>query len=247
MQQSKTKKMKAHFLPFLFAVLMVACSKSNNGSSSNNNGGGGNNITGNSGTTANGNGAGLWPLAQNNVWNYRLKTYNTTTGALLDSSDFTLTVTGTMSANGATYYKVVNSSNGSAQWLTNLNGTTVGSIDSSNGVNYYTAFVSSTGDSTKVLSTWSVSLTNSNGGCLGSNHLYGNYADTTLIDLDGTVYSSSIKNDVVTYDCMGSKSTASAYFVKQGLGLVRLAGYVYDANGDLHLALAWVLESSTLH
>lgn len=229
-ETTKTKNMKAYFLPFVLAVSIVACSKSGGNSSNNNN--------------SNANGTGLWPLAISNVWDYRLKTYNTTTGALLDSSDFTLTVTDTMSTNGATYYKVINSLTGTGQWFTNLNGSTVGSIDSVNGVKYYNVFVSSTGDSTKAISNWMVSLS---GSCTGDAYLFGNYADTTLVNLDGTVYSSSIKNDIVVFDCSGNKATAAAYFVKQGVGLVRMAGYIYDASGGLHMSEAWILESSTLH
>ena len=85
----------------LMIALMTGCSKS--GGSKTNTGNNGNSGSGNN------NGVNLFPLTQGNVWNYRLKTYNPSTGALLDSSNFTLTVNGTTSANGTTYYNLVNS------------------------------------------------------------------------------------------------------------------------------------------
>jgi hypothetical protein len=224
--------MKALLLPSLLIVLLTGCSKSgSSGSSSGNNSTGSNNSTG------------LVPLKQGNVWNYRLKHYNTSTGALTDSSSFTLTVNGTSTANGDTYYKVVNSLDNSVWWLSNLSSSTIGSIDSVNGVTYYTAFASGTGDSLVSVSSWPVTV---GSGCTGTEKLYGYYADTTLTNLDGTVYSNSIKSVAVIYNCSGVKVEAQVYFVQQGTGLVRYSQYIYGSSGQLELQLAWVLESSSL-
>jgi hypothetical protein len=177
------------------------------------------------------------------VWNYRLKYYDTTTGSIIDSSNFSLTVVGQNTVNGATYFELQNSGTGNDYWLTNLNSTTIGSIDSVNSVQYYTLFASGTGDSVSSISSWPVSIS---GTCTGMDYLYAYYADTTLINLDGTVYSNSIKNVVVLTDCSGTPVLAQVYFVKQGLGLVRYVQYVISPNNTLLLQLAWVLESETL-
>jgi len=211
----------------IIAVTFFSCSKSSSG--------------GSGGTTP---GTVLFPLALNDQWNYRLKDYDTATGNVIDSTDFTLTVTGQSTANGVTYYSLQNSLTNGILWLANLSSTTVGSIDSVNGVSYYTLFASGTGDSLQSISSWPVNVT---GSCVGTEKLYAYYADTTLINLDGTVYTNSIKNDAVTYDCSNDKVEAQVLFVKQGVGLVRYSQYVYNSAGDHLLQLAWVLESETLH
>jgi hypothetical protein len=238
--------MKSYLFLFVIVAALGACSKSggstgsNSGSGNNSGNGSGNNNNGGTTTTA------LLPLAQNNVWNYKRKIYNTTTGDATDSSNFTLTVTGTATGNGTTYYSLRNSFDNSVLWMTNINSTTIGSIDSIGSLNYYTFFVSGTGDSTQEVSSWAVDVTENSNTCVGLNKLFGHYSDTTLINLDGIVYSSSIKNVVLTYDCSNNRILANVYFMKQGVGLVRYAQYVYDVNGVLHLQLAWVLESETL-
>jgi hypothetical protein len=227
--------MKKILFPLLMITLMTGCSKS--GGSKGNSGNTGNSGSGNNNSTE------LFPLSQGNVWNYRLKTYNPSTGALLDSSNFTLTVEGTTNVNGATYYNLVNSLDNSSLWLANLSTTTLGSIDSVNGVNYYTSFATGSGDSTESASSWPVTVSSS---CTGTAKLYGYYSDTTLINVDGTVYSSSIKNVVVIFNCSAEKVMAQVYFIKQGVGLVRYVQYQYGSNGELEMQLAWVLESSSL-
>jgi hypothetical protein len=227
--------MKKFLFPLVIVAALAGCSKSGGSKSTSGN-------TGNGGT-GNNNSSTLFPLAQGNVWSYRLKTYNPSTGSLLDSSNFTLTINSTATANGNTYYKLVSSLDNSSLWLANLSATTLGSIDSVGGVNYYESFASGTGDSLQSVSDWSVTVSAS---CTGTAKLYGYYADTTLVNLDGTTYSGSIKNVVVVYDCSGDKVLAQVYFVKPGVGLVRYVQYIYSSEGKLEMQLAWVLESSTL-
>jgi hypothetical protein len=227
--------MKKFLFPLLIVAALAGCSKSGGSKGSSGN-------TGNSGT-GNNNSSALFPLAQGNVWSYRLKTYNPSTGSLLDSNNFTLTINSTATANGNTYYKLVSSLDNSSLWLANLSATTLGSIDSVGGVNYYESFASGTGDSLQSVSDWSVTVSAS---CTGTAKLYGYYADTTLVNLDGTTYSGSIKNVVVVYDCSADKVLAQVYFIKPGVGLVRYVQYIYSSEGKLEMQLAWVLESSTL-
>ena len=217
--------------PVLILAILASCSKSSSNSSSVNN------------TTTP-----LFPLKPNNSWYYKLKTYNPSTGALLDSSYFTLSITGSVTENGNTYFEFQNSLDPSNPTLiAALNNTTLGSVDSAYGVNYHTFFVSGTGDSTQSISSWPDSVTSNGSTCEGTDKLYGYYADTTLINEDGIEYTNSIKNIIETYDCSGNKYIASVYFVKQGVGLVRYAVYVYSAGGVPELYLAWVLESETLN
>jgi hypothetical protein len=186
------------------------------------------------------NGTGLVPLAVNDQWNYKLKNYNTTTGAVTDSTTFTLTVSSSKVLNGVTYFQLVNSLNNSSLWLTNLSGTSIGSIDTVGGSTPYTFFVNGTGDSTQSISSWAASA----GSCTGTEKLYAYYADTTLVDFGGQVWTDAIKNDAVIYDCSGDKYVAQVYFIKAGVGLVRYAQYIYNGAGQRFLQLAWILESS---
>ncbi len=220
--------MKTTLYFIIVTLTLIGCSKSSDSSSI---------VTG-------GNPTGLFPLALNNQWSYKLKDYNTSTGAVIDSSNFTLTITGQASANGATYYKLLNSLNNGVLWMANLSSTTIGSIDSVNGVTYFTFFVAGTGDSTQSISSWPVTVS---GSCTGTEKLYAYYADTTLVNLDGTTYANAKKNDAVIYDCSSKKYEAQVYFIKQGIGLVRYSQYTYDASGNYHLQLAWILNSYTLH
>src|SRR5580658_845317 len=114
--------MKKFLFPLVIVAALAGCSKSGGSKSTSGN-------TGNGGT-GNNNSSTLFPLAQGNVWSYRLKTYNPSTGSLLDSSNFTLTINSTATANGNTYYKLVSSLDNSSLWLANLSATTLGSIDS---------------------------------------------------------------------------------------------------------------------
>lgn len=226
--------MTKHYLLLAFFSILLFCSCSK--SSSNNGNTGGNPSTS------------LFPLKVNNSWYYKLKTYNTSTGALLDSSYFTLTITGTVSANGNTYYQFQNSTSNTGQTLiAALNNTTLGTIDSAYGINYHTFFVSGTGDSTQSVTSWPDSVNTNGVTCEGTDKLYAYYADTTLINEDGIVYTNAIKNIIETYDCSGNKYIANLYYIKQGVGLVRYAAYVYSSTGVPELYLAWVLESETLN
>jgi hypothetical protein len=233
MKQAITK-----FFLFLVAGIFMILSSCSKSSSSNSGGGGG------SGTNPS---TPIFPLAVNNSWNYKLKLYNTSTGAVTDSSNFTVTITGTFSANGNTYYQFQNSVDTTTIGaLAAINNTTLGSIDSAYGINFYTFFVEGTGDSTASVSSWPVSISASGTTCEGTNKLYAYYADTTLINEDGIVYANSYKNVIETYNCSGNKLLANVYFVKQGYGIVRYVQYIYGATGELELQLAWVLESESL-
>jgi hypothetical protein len=232
-------KQRVSMLSLLFVIcatlVLSSCSKS--GSNNSGSGGSGNN----SAPT-------LFPLALNNTWNYKLKSYNTATGAVTDSSFFTLSITGKVSANGNTYYQFQNSVDTTTiGLLASLSNNTLGSIDSAYGLNYYTFFASGSGDSTQTVSSWPVVVSVNGATCEGTNRLYAYYSDTTLINEDGIVYTQSLKNVIITYSCSGAKMYANVYFVKQGVGLVRFSKYIYNANGEHFLELAWVLESETLN
>jgi hypothetical protein len=114
-------------------------------------------------------------------------------------------------------------------------------------LNYYTFFATGSGDSSLSVSSWPVPVNVNGAQCEGTDKLYAYYADTTLINEDGTTYSQSMKNVILTYDCSGNKLFANVYFIKQGVGLVRFSKYIYTPNGEHLLELAWVLESENLN
>jgi len=204
--------------------------------------------SGNSGNGATGPGAALFPLAAGDLWNYKLKIYDTATAAVTDSSYFTLGVSGTVSANGETYYRFQNSPDTTVlSTLAPVNATSLGSIDYQYGMDFYTFFAAGSGDSTQAVGSWPVKIAGNGSTCQGTDKLFAHYADTTLQNLDGTTYSASMKNVIETYDCSGHKYLANVYFIKAGTGLVRFSRYIYNAAGVPKLEVAWVLESTTLH
>ena len=161
MKQIKTN---LSLLLVIFSLLLFySCSKSSSNG-------------GNSGTTTT---TPLFPLKVNNSWYYKLKAYDTTTGTVLDSSYFTLTITGTVSENGNTYYQFQNSTSSNQTLIAALNSTTLGTVDSAYGINYHTFFVSGTGDSTQSISSWPDSVNTNGTTCEGTDKLYAYYADTT--------------------------------------------------------------------
>jgi hypothetical protein len=190
----------------------------------------------------------FFPLAVNDSWSYKLRNYDTATGATIDSSFFTLSISSTVSANGAVYYQFQNSPDTTIlESLAPINSTSLGSVDNAFGTQYYTFFVSGSGDSTASVTSWPVKVSNNGNTCQGTDKLYAHYADTTLVNLDGTVYTSCQKNVIETFDCSGNKLIANLYYVKSGTGLVRFARYVYNKSDKPVLQLAWVLESETLN
>ena len=229
------KRMANSFLlAILCTAILVACSKSNSGGGSNNNGG--------SSTSP------IFPLATNNSWYYKFRNYDTVTGLITDSSYFTINISGTVTANGTTYYEFQHSPDTAIlSKLGLINATTLGSIDDAYGTKYNKFFIAGKGDSTSVVDSWPVKVAVNGSACEGTDKLFAFYADTTLVNLDGTVYTGSKKNVIETYDCSGNKLFANLYYIKAGTGLVRFAKYVYNKSGKPVLQLAWVLESETLN
>jgi hypothetical protein len=215
-------------------LVLFSCSKSGSNSGS-----------GSSGTTGS---SSIFPLAVNNTWNYKLRVYDPATGNVLDTSNFTLAITGTKSINGFTYYQFQNSVDTTTMpQLASITANSLGSIDNAYGLTYYSFFVAGTGDSTHNISMWPVTIGTGGNACEGMNKLYGYYVDTTLVNNDGITYTGSKKNVIETYDCSGNKLTANLYYIKEGVGLVRYSRYNYSAAGKPQLELAWVLESESLH
>jgi hypothetical protein len=216
-------------LLFCSSIIFNSCSKSSSASTG----------TVNSNPT-------LLPMALNNSWNYKIKNYDTTTEAVLDSSYAPLSISGETSANGISYFQFqLNGVN--AFQLGYINGSTISAIDSSFGVNYYTFFVSGTGDSTQSINSWPITVSKNGSTCQGTDNLYAHYADTTLFNLDGTEFENSQKNVIISHDCSGNKTAAHVYFIKDGVGIVRISDYYYNPAGKLKLYDAWVLESQSLH
>jgi hypothetical protein len=217
---------------FSLSLILFSCSKSGDNT--------GNNTSSNPA-------ASLFPLSLNNTWSYKLKDYDTSKGTVKDSSFFTLSIAGIVSANSSSYYHFQNSPDTMAlSTLSVINSTTLGSIDSQFGTQYYTFFVSGNGDSTQSINSWPVKVSKNGITCQGTDKLFAHYADTTLENLDGIIYASTIKNVIETYDCSANKLIANIYFIKQGLGLVRYSKYIYNASGKPVLQTAWVLESEVL-
>ena len=167
---------------------------------------------------------GLLPLSVGNFWQY-IKTSYDSTGAVTGTSTDEIDITGQITVSGVTYYQQRQTSItniNSASFFINLDSNTVEKIDSAV---QYTFFKRVTIDSTSV-DIWTDTVTSR---CKGHNYLYG-FTDST--DINGYV---SLRNVVYVLDCTGFNFEKWVYYLKPGVGFVRILHYVLQTNGTFYL------------
>ena len=167
---------------------------------------------------------GLLPLSVGNFWQY-IKTSYDSTGAVTGTSTDEIDITGQITVSGVTYYQqyqtsITNINSGS--FFINLDSNTLEKIDSAT---QYTFFKRVTADSSSV-DTWADTVTSR---CKGHNYLYG-FTDST--DINGYV---SLRNVVYVLDCTGFNFEKWVYYLKPGVGFVRILHYVLQTNGTFYL------------
>jgi len=162
---------------------------------------------------------GLIPLASGNSWFYKKTIYDSTTGAVKINTGDTILVTAQTSINGVFYYQQYQASVpiNSASFFVNVDSNTVQKIDSAV---KYTFFKRVSADQN--IDTWADTV---NSRCTGHNELRGYAADTTI----GT-YTGVLKNVVSVNDCTGQTFQKWVYYLKPGIGLVRIEHYKVMAD-----------------
>jgi hypothetical protein len=196
--------------------LFLSCSKNNN-----------------NGSTPPVSSNGLMPLSVGNFWKFTKISYDSITGAPVDTIFDEIDIIGQISLNGTTYFQqnqtsITNINAGS--FFINLDSNTLQKIDSSVS---YTFFKKVSIDSSSVDS-WADTVTSR---CKGSNHLYG-FTDTAIIN-----GYNCLRNEVDVYDCTGLDFEKWEYYLKPGLGLVRILHYVLKNDGTFYLQFSEDLES----
>lgn len=202
---------------FLAVVIsfFLSCSKSNN----------------NSTPPASSNG--LIPLSVGNYWKFIKTNYDSISGAATDSLFDEIDIVAQITINGTTYYQqnqtsITNINGGS--FFINLDSNTVQKIDSAT---QYTFFQRVSVDSTSIDS-WADTVTSR---CKGSNYLYGFTTTTNINNYN------CLRNAIDVYDCTGLNFEKWVYYLKPGLGLVRILHYVLKNNGTFYLQFSETLQA----
>jgi len=167
---------------------------------------------------------GLLPLSVGNFWQY-IKTSYDSTGAVIGTSEDEIDIIAQVTISGVTYYQQNQASItniNSASFFINLDSNTLEKIDSAT---QYTFFKRVTVDSTSV-DIWTDTVTSR---CKGHNYLYG-FTDST--DINGYV---CLRNVVYVLDCTGFIFEKWVYYLKPGVGFVRIQHYVLQSNGTFYL------------
>jgi hypothetical protein len=190
--------------------LFLACSKNNNNNST-------------PPPTSNG----LMPLSVGNYWRFTKIGYDSV-GTPIDTVADEIDIVGQITINGTTYFQqnqtsITNIDAGS--FFINVDSNTLEKIDSAT---QYTFFKRVSIDSLDVDS-WADTVTSR---CQGHNYLYA-FTDTT--NVDGY---NCLRNVVYVDDCTGLNFEQWVYYLKPGLGLVRIEHYVLKNNTTFYLQFA---------
>jgi len=173
------------------------------------------------------------PLSVGNFWKFTKTSYDSISGAAIDTVFDEIDIVGQVSVNGATYYQqnqtsVTNINSGS--FFINLDSNTVQKIDSAT---KYIFFKRVNIDSTEVDS-WKDTVTSR---CQGANFLYA-FTDTT--NINGY---NCLRNTIDVHDCTGQDFEKWVYYLKPGLGLIRILHYALKNDGTFYLQFSEDLQS----
>lgn len=169
---------------------------------------------------------GLMPLSVGNYWNYSKVDYDSATGLPKDTVSDAINIIGEVSVNGVLYFQQNQTSVtniNAPSYFVNADSNTLEKIDSAS---QYTFFKRVNTDSS-LTDSWTDTVTSH---CKGHNLLVGftaNYA------IDGY---SCLRNEVQVTDCTGAVFEKWEYYLKPGLGLVRIQLYkVINGSGNFYL------------
>lgn len=177
--------------------------------------------------------SGLMPLSVGNFWKFTKINYDSISGMATDTIPDEIDILAQVSINGTTYYQqqqtsITNINSGS--FFINSDSNTIEKIDSST---TYIFFKRVSLDSTAVDS-WADTVTSR---CKGHNYLYA-FTDTTDIN-----NYNCLRNVIYVNDCTGLNFEKWVYYLKPGLGPVRMLHYVLKTDGTFYLQFSETLQS----
>ena len=177
---------------------------------------------------------GLMPLSVGNYWNYSKVDFDSASGLPKDTVSDEIMIVAEVSVNGVTYFQQnqvsITNIDGPSFFL-NIDSNTVEKIDSAS---EYIFFKRVTADSS-LQDSWADTVTSR---CEGKNLLIGFVNSLTI---DGY---SCLRNEVQVTDCTGATFEKWEYYLKPGLGLVRIQLYkVNNSLGNFYLQFSEDLTS----
>lgn len=175
---------------------------------------------------------GLIPLAAGNTWFYKKTIYDSATGSVKATTGDTIIIALQSSINGVFYYQQFQASipvSGSSYFV-NVDSNTVQRIDSATKYTFFKRL-----STEQNVDTWVDTVTSR---CTGHNELRAYVGDTTI-----GAYTGCLKNVVSVNDCTGQTFQKWVYYLKPGVGLVRIEHYhVLPDNVSFYLAFASDLD-----
>ena len=177
---------------------------------------------------------GLMPLSVGNYWNYSKVDFDSASGLPKDTVSDEIMIVAEVSVNGVTYFQQnqvsITNIDGPSFFL-NIDSNTVEKIDSAS---EYIFFKRVTTDSS-LQDSWADTVTSR---CEGKNLLIGFVNSLTI---DGY---SCLRNEAQVTDCTGATFEKWEYYLKPGLGLVRIQLYkVNNSLGNFYLQFSEDLTS----
>ena len=170
---------------------------------------------------------GLIPLAVGNSWMYKKNIYDSNSNLKSTIGD-TISIISHINVSGIDYYEQFQTSfpniNG-ASFFVNVDSNTVDKIDSAT---QYVFFKRVSLDNSLVDS-WTDTVKSQ---CPGTNYLYG---FTAVTNING---SDCLRNEVQVQDCTGGTFEKWEYYLKPGLGLVRIEHYLLKSENAFYLEFA---------
>ncbi len=177
---------------------------------------------------------GLMPLSVGNYWQYSKVDFDSASGLPKDTVSDGIYIVGEVSVNGTTYFQQNQTSitniDGPSYFI-NIDSNTVGKLDSAS---QYIFFKRVTTDSS-LQDSWADTVTSR---CKGDNLLV---AFTDSYTTDGY---NCLRNEVQVTDCTGATFEKWEYYLKPGLGLVRIQLYkLISGSGNFYLQFSEDLTS----
>jgi hypothetical protein len=169
---------------------------------------------------------GLMPLSVGNYWNYSKVDFDSASGLIKDTVSDGIYIVGEVSVNGTTYFQQnqVSITNINApSYFINIDSNTLEKIDSAT---QYIFFKKVTADSS-LQDSWPDTVKSH---CEGKNLLI---AFANSYTIDGY---SCLRNEVQVTDCTGATFEKWEYYLKPGLGLVRIQLYKLISGANFYLA-----------
>jgi hypothetical protein len=192
---------------FILSILALSCDKGPNPS--------------NTPTISNG----LMQLAVGNFWNYVKINYDSNTGLPIDTSSDRITILAQITVDTTTYFQQVQNSItniNSGSFFYNADSNTLRKIDSA--INY--VFFKRVSTDSVLIDSWPDTVSSH---CKGVNLLYG-FTDSTQVD-----GYNCLRNAVYVTDCTGFNFQTWVYYLKPGLGLVRIQHYGTKLDHSFYL------------